>query len=318
MSAAGLSSRAIIGRFYHELEQRDPASWIEPIARLFISDQESEDYVFTDQAPSLREWICGRAAKSLYTSSITIRNRHWESTLEIPVDWIRRDKTDQIQVRIRELARRAESHFGSLLSELILSGETALCFDQKPYYATDHPLSFSNGYVSGSQSNKKDFDVLTPTTPDADDFGDAVMHGISTLLNMKDETDDSEPYQPEAKKFLVMVPPSFLKTSSTALGADLIDGSSSGVRSCANQLGFDIALAINPRLRSWTTKFIVCRADSGAMTSFIRQQETGIKVDALADGSEHEFRDDTHLYGVSCHHAVGFGDYRQSCLITFV
>lgn len=315
MSASGLSSRAIIGSFYHALEQNDGASWVNPLAKLFFSDQESEDYKFLDAAPTMREWVGGRMAASLFDNSITIANKLYEATLEIPVDWIRRDKTGQINIRIKELARRANSHYGVLLSGLIANGETGLCHDGKAFFATDHPYSVNNPYVSGSQSNLKQWDVLTTTAPTNSEFQSATMRGIETILGLKDGT--AEPINENAKKFLVMVPSHFMNIAGAALGAEAVDGSSNSIQACANLAGFEIGLAINPRLNAWTTKFAVFRAD-GDVTPLIRQEEEGISVAAIAEGSEHEFKEDTHLYGVSALHNVGYGTYQHGCLISLV
>jgi len=315
MSAAGLSSRAIIGSFYHALEQNDGASWVNPLAKLFVSDQESETYKFLDAVPTMREWIDGREAKSLFDNGITIQNKTWEATLEIPADWIRRDKTGQINVRIKELARRANGHYGLLLSDLIVNGETGKCHDGKAFFAIDHPYSATNSYVSGSQSNLKQWDVLTTTAPTNSEFQSAAMRAVETILGMKDEA--GEPVNSSAKKFLVMVPSHFMKIAGAALGEEVVDGSTNSIQACANLAGFEIGLAINPRLNAWTTKFAVFRAD-GDITPFIRQEEEGVKVDALAEGSEHEFKEDTHLYGVSALHNVGYASYQHGCLISLV
>lgn len=316
MSASGLSSRAIIGSFYHALEQNDGASWVNPLAKLFFSDQESETYKFLDAVPTMQEWIGGREAKSLFENGITIQNKVWESTLEIPSDWVRRDKTDQINIRIKELARRASSHYGLLLSGLIANGETGLCHDGKAFFATDHPYSVNNPYVSGSQSNIKQWDVLTTTAPTNSEFQSATMRAVETILGMKDET-GTEPINENAKKFLVMVPSHFMNIAGAALGAEAVDGSSNVIQACANLAGFEIGLAINPRLNSWTTKFAVFRAD-GDVTPFIRQEEEGISVAAIAEGSELEFKDSVHHYGITAIHNVGYGAYQLGCLISLV
>jgi hypothetical protein len=61
--------------------------------------------------------------------------------------------------------------------------------------------------------------------------------------------------------------------------------------------GFGFDLAINPRL-TWTDKFALFRTD-GNVKPFIRQEEGGIKISAIAEGSELEFNERMHRYGVS-------------------
>lgn len=125
MGASGLGSRAIIGKFYAALEAVTGASWVGKIAMMMDSDQESETYKWLGMVPAMREWIGGRQAKGFRENGMTITNKTWESTLEILVDWIRRDKTGQIAIRIAELATRASEHDAKLLSTLIANGTGA-------------------------------------------------------------------------------------------------------------------------------------------------------------------------------------------------
>ena len=52
---------------------------------------------------------------------------------------------------------------------------------------------------------------------------------------------------------------------------------------------FNIVVAANPRLSSWTTDFCVFRTD-GTAKPFIVQEELPLQINALAEGSEHEFQ----------------------------
>lgn len=92
MSAKGLSSRAIIGRFYQRLEQNPGLEWVAALSNYFTSDQESETYKWLGQVPVMREWIGGRQAKGFRENGITIENKHFEATLEVLVRELRRDK----------------------------------------------------------------------------------------------------------------------------------------------------------------------------------------------------------------------------------
>ena len=129
MSAASLSSRAIIGEFYNTLEQNTGALWVPGTSMLVTSDQESETYKWLGMAPAMREWVGGRVAKGFRDNGITIVNKTFEATLEVLLDEIRRDKTGQVMVRVRELAGRTNAHWAKLLSTLIIAGEAAVCYD---------------------------------------------------------------------------------------------------------------------------------------------------------------------------------------------
>ena len=101
--------------------------WIDAISNYFTSDQESETYKWLGMPPALREWIGGRHAKGFNVSGITIENKHYEGTLEIMLKDLRRDKTGQILVRVDEFAARANTHWASLLSTLMLNGPSTAC-----------------------------------------------------------------------------------------------------------------------------------------------------------------------------------------------
>ena len=302
-----LSSRAIIGSFYHSLEQNVGAAWIDPISMLFQSNQESENYAWLGMSPMMREWVGGRQAKGFRANGVTIANKKFEATLEIPVDWIRRDKTGQIMVRVNDLARRANAHWASLLSTLIINGESTACYDTQYFFDTDH----SEG-DSGSQSNDISYDAVSTTAPTASEMQAAILNSIQAIYGFKD--DQGQPLNEDANKFLVMVPVSFLQAAGQALGAQVISSTSNLITATGSLGGFGVNLAVNPRL-SWTTKFATFRTD-GDVAAFIRQEEEPISITAIAEGSEVEFTNDVHWYGIKAMRNVGYGYWQKACLTT--
>jgi len=80
---------------------------------------------------------------------------------------------------------------------------------------------------------------------------------------------------------------------------------------------FSISVTGNARLSAWSDKFTVFRTDS-FIKSFIRQEETGAIMKAKAEGSEYEFDNDAHQYGVDSWRNVGYGYWQNSCLIHMV
>ena len=164
-------SRAIIGRFFAKLEEYMGKSWVDRVSMLFTSDQESETYKWLGMSPAMREWLGGRHAHGFRENGVTITNKTFEATLEVMVDWLRRDKTGQIDIRIAELAQRAVGHWAKLLSTFIQNGTGAtssLCYDGQYFFDSDH----SEG-DSGTQLNLLAaaqvgaLNVGTATTPTA-------------------------------------------------------------------------------------------------------------------------------------------------------
>lgn len=310
MGASSLSSRAIIGEFYATIEQGTGALWVPGVSALFDSNQESETYKWLGMAPAMREWVGGRAAKGFRENGVTIANKTFEATLEVLVDEIRRDKTGQVMTRVRELAERTNAHWAKLLSALIIAAESANCYDGQFFFDTYH----SEG-DSGSQSNDLTSDVATTTAPTAAEMETAILKSVEAILGFKD--DQGEPMNEEAMRFLVMVPTPFMAAAAAALkNPVIVDSNGSRTNTIASIGGFSFELAVNPRL-TWTTKFATFRTD-GQVKAFIRQEEEGVTVSAIAEGSELEFKENKHQYGVKAIRNVGYGYWQHACLTTLV
>jgi len=307
MGALALSSRAIIGEFFLRLEQNVGTSWIDPISMKFQSNQESETYKWLGMVPQMREWLGGRNAKGFRDNGITITNLEFEATLEVLVKELRRDKTGQVRLRIRELADRTNSHWAKLLSELIINGESTACYDGQFYFDTDH----SEG-DSGSQSNDISYDVTTTTAPTAAEMELAILAAVTQILSFVD--DQGEPMNEGANSFGIMVPVPFMASAMSALkNATIVDGSGSRQNTIMSS-GVNFDLWVNPRL-TWTTKFATFRTDGNAKP-LIRQEEEAVQLDAIAEGSELEFNDKKHHYGVSASRNVGYGFWQHANLTT--
>jgi len=306
MGAGTLSSRAIIGEFYNKLAADLGMGWIPDVSMLFESNQESETYAWLGMAPAMREWIGGRNAKGFRENGITIRNKTFEATLEVLVDEIRRDKTGQVMLRVAELAQRANAHWASLLTTLIVAGSAAVCYDGQYFFDTDH----SEG-DSGTQDNDLTGAAATVTQPTAAEAEAAVMACVAAILNFKD--DQGEPMNEGASKFKIMVPTVYLPPFAAVLNNEYIAAGQSNL--VKNIDGFNFSLAVNPRLSSGAI-FYVFRAD-GQTKPFIRQEEEGITVSAIAEGSELEFKENKHQYGVKAIRNVGYGYWQHACMYTF-
>lgn len=317
MGAASLGSRAIIGSFYKRLTEVGAAAWVNKIGMLFQSNQESETYKFLGMIPALREWIGGRQAKGFTENGITIINKKFEATLEVLVDEIRRDKTGQVMVRVNELATRAIQHWAQLVTTLVINGEAAtsgLCYDGQFFFDTDH----SEG-SSGTQSNDLSIDISglpvtaalqgSITKPGAQIMEIVFSMMLEAILGFKDN--QGQPLNDGARSFLFMVPVPLMAPSMSALSDKVLGENKSN---SLLSMGFNLELIVNPRL-TWTSQ-VACFRTDGDVKPFILQEEEAIKMDAIAEGSETEFKEDKHLYGVTARRNVGFGMWQQACLAT--
>lgn len=311
MSAQALSSRAVVGMYYEALNAQAGASWIDAVSNYFTSDQDVETYPWLDNVPALREWIGGRNAKGFTTNQIEIANRHFESTIEIALKDLRRDKTGQLQARVGEFAQRGFTHFASLLSALIATGETVDCYDGKKFFATNH----SEG-KSGTQSNLISTDISalpatvhgSATAPSPEEMQQAILASIAQFYALKD--DKGEPINETASQFTVLVPVGLSMATISA-----ITMVRQAAASTFNMQNFNITAAMNPRLTTagWTDKFVTIRTD-GFIKPFIRQEETAPALKLKGEDSEYAFDNDAIQIGIDTWRNVGFGRWQGAVL----
>ncbi len=315
MTAKALGSRAIIGEFYSALAAA-PTGWADRIGFRVDSDQESETYKWLGQVPAMRQWLGGRQAKGLTTNGLTIVNLPFEATLEVLKDELRRDKTGQVMVRIRELAQSAALHWEELLSTLINNGATGVCYDGQYFFDTDH----TEGNNTTNQSNKLNITVSSlpvtnkgsTTAPSAGTMREAILQGLQAMLGFKDN--ENRPLNTTAKTFQVQVPLSFWSSALAAVGLPQIDvGEGNILNALTTMEGLKIEVVANPRL-TFTDKFAIFRTDA-AVKPFILQEEVPIEMSAIAEGSEMEFSMRKHEYGVFASRNAGYGMWQHAVLV---
>lgn len=302
-----LSTRGVKSMLLLALET-GASAWVTALAMKTESDQASENYAWLGAPPSMHEFIGKRQLNELGEVSFTISNKDHEANLVLKSKDMRRDKTGVIQKRIDQLATRVLDYPAKLLTTLMISGESALCYDGQYFFDTDHAEG-----ASGTQSNSISFAAATGTTPTVDEFADAVVAGIQQMYGFKD--DQGEPINQEAKEFLVMVPVTYMGVALKAVA--VLTGASGATATIAALKGdFKITVVTNPRL-TWTTKIAIFRVDGGIQPFVLQEEPGGRDVVALGDGSEYEQLNKEQIFGVDWAGNVGFGYWQGAVLITF-
>ena len=140
------------------------------------------------------------------------------------------------------------------------------------------------------------------------------MKGVQQILTFVD--DIGEPMNEDASQFLVMVPVALWDAAQAAVNSKDQFASQTTLEKLTD---FTIRAVPNVRMdtaaSAWTDKFVVFRTDSD-VKPLIRQQETPIVIKAIAEGSELEFKDDKHWYGIDTWRNVDYGYWQDACLVT--
>lgn len=314
-----ITTKGVVGLILARLDT-GPTAWVTSVAMRMDSTQATEEYGWLGASPAMREFIEGRSPQELAENSFTVSNKDYEGSIQIWSKDMRRDKTGQIQIRVNQLADRANDHPAKLLSTLIVNAESAACYDGQYFFDTDH----SEG-DSGSQSNDISVDISalpttnhgTTTAPAPEEMARAIVAGIVQLLTFKD--DRGEPMNQSATGFTVMMPlgtnGGLASAALEAVSQLLGEGGKSGLIAATLKGRFTIDLVINPRLTTWTDKFAVFRTDEAAKP-FILQEEMAPEVVALGDGSEYEKLNKKQLFGVDWSGNVAYAYWQYGVLVT--
>lgn len=301
-----ITARGVRGLILARLDTGDN-SWVDAIAMRITSDQATEEYGWLGSSPAMREFIGGRTPAELAETSFKISNKDYEGSITVKLKDMRRDKLGMIQVRTNQLADRAMDHPASMISKLLVSGASKLCYDGKYFFDTAHEEG-----KSGPQSNKLAVTAAAPATPTVEEFSKAILSAIQALYGFKD--DRGEPINQSAKAFQVQVPIALMGTALTATTALLGTGGMSNILpALAGKFTLDVVP--NPRL-TWTNSFALLRTDEAAKP-FILQQEGEADVITLDEGSEYCKLNKECLFGIDWSGNVGFAYWQHAVQATF-
>jgi phage major head subunit gpT-like protein len=132
-----LQSRDVIPLIIKALDAPG-APWFDDLCNRVTSDKDSELYTWLGSAPRMREWKGGRKPATLGRNEFRIYNKEFEASLEILTQWLDRDHTGQIRMKIAELGESASDHKFELLSASIDSAPSTVCYDGQYFFDTDH------------------------------------------------------------------------------------------------------------------------------------------------------------------------------------
>ena len=214
------------------------------------------------------------------------------------------------------LSSRVMVQPGRLISSLILAGAAQVGYDGQFFFDTDHVSA-----DSGVQSNRLTVDISalptqvhgTPAIPSPGELALAIMQAIQAIVGFND--DAGEPMNEEASEFLVMVPTSLWAVAQQAVGAQIVGNGELNI--VAGMNGVNVTVRMNPRLNTWTDQFVVFRTDTD-LKPFIIQEDSEPNISAIAEGSELEFKEKKHWYGVDWGGNVGYGFWQHGVLVQMV
>ena len=265
----------------------------------------------------MREWVGGRAEKSLNKYSLTIRNHVYEATLPISVEDLRRDKTPQIRTRVSELAVRTATHWNSLCAQLLDDGEagtSGLAYDGQFFFDTDHDesgTSQSNDLTATEIPSANVSDASAPTAVEAANIITEVVGYAQTLTD-----DQGEPINQMPMNVIIFVTKAQHHAAfNNAVGLMNFTGGVDNPVQGLKKAGWTFEVQYSSRLTAENNiRFCFGDPTMGA-TPLIRQNELGVQTQLEGAGSHEEFTNNRHVFGVKAVRGVGFGVWQRAFFV---
>lgn len=280
-------------------------AWYPDLCVEVPSNATDEKYAWLGQAPVMSEWVDERQLHGLLDHSFTIKNKHYEATLELDLDDYEDDQTGQIDLRVRDQGNRARRHPDQLVTDLLNDGESTTCYDGQFFFDTDH-LEGS----SGSQDNDLSQNVTDTAAVTQAEAETLIFKAQEAMLGFKDDRNQPfiEDASFDASNFVVMSSHTHRKGFMQALTANLVGGGDTNI---ARNLGRHL---VNTRL-SGNTK-VYCFYIGGVVRPMVFQNRKGMRTGMLGATSDMGFMKNIGVFGVDARYNVGYGMWQFAILTT--
>lgn len=247
-----------------------------------LMEGQAEKLDFLGSVPALRRWLGTRVAKKLLEHSHRLVLEKFETSIDMPKNWQKTDKTESVNKAVGEMTRRVPQHHAKKIAELINNAETWLSFDGKAFFANDHSWG-----ASGTIDNIVEATPVSAAAPTELEFADIVVSCIERLATFKD--DQGEILREEIDAILVVVPPQYGPVARQVFHAD------------ASKLSDGVTEVLNP-VRGYDTKtelvvsqhvsignaFDVYRDDMDALPWVIGENPDLADATSKGEGSDYE------------------------------
>ena len=268
------------------------------------STTDGETYNWLGAVPAMKEWVDTKIAAGLSAFNYTIRNKDWESTIEVDRNTLEDDKLGMVNPRIMELSQEAARHPDELISSLITSN--GLAYDGQNFFDTDH----SEG-ASGVQANTGAGTGVTLAQVTAD-----FRVARAAMINIKD--DRGKPMIKNLGQdamgapngmWLVMCPPDMMGVFEELMNASFISNTE-------NVLKGAFSLWVNPYLtdgNDWYLFYV-----GSTVRPLILQMRKRPQFVSLQDpnSSESVFFRKKFYFGVEARYNAGYGLWQFARRIT--
>ncbi|ALF02056.1 MULTISPECIES: Mu-like prophage major head subunit gpT family protein [Salipiger] len=115
------------------------------VATVVRSSTSESTYGWLKKMSGMREWLGPRQLDGIAEAQYTIRNKHFEKTVEVNRNDIEDDNLGQYSMMFGELGDAAGAHPETLVWNLLKAGFSTECWDGQNFFDSDHPITDEDG-----------------------------------------------------------------------------------------------------------------------------------------------------------------------------
>lgn len=315
-----LDSRDIVANWRVAYNAALEGIWAPQISVLLPSNRAVEELSWIGSAPVMRKWIGGRHEEVLKKYNLSIANEPWEATLPISIDDLRRDKTGQLEQAVSDMMARTAQHWNVVAGTFITNGEagtSGLAYDSQFFFDTDHNESGSNQTNDLTATEVPSANVTTTTTLTTTESANIIMETIAYMMGMTD--DRGEPINQGGTNVTILVTkPGHYAGIRTAISLNnLGTGAGNNNPLLAWQQDFSINVQYIPqRITAADKLYFFFGNPANGSTPLIRTEEQPVTSRLIGAGSEEEFKNRRHIFGVDTVRGMGYGAWQRAALVT--
>jgi phage major head subunit gpT-like protein len=318
MSSAGtyqtLDNRNLVGLFDQFYEASLNAGLSLRVGTLLGSDMETETYGWLGGSPSMDELKSEAVTQSgLRSFTYALRNKEYATSLLIREKDLRRDKLGQISIRVQEMAAKAAEHWDVLRAAAVIANGTG--YDGLAFFANNH-LEGDSGTQKNllTASEYTNLNVGTAAAPTADEMAKIIPDLLGHFHTFKD--DQGDPVNGGARNFVIEVGTVALWAPTLhALKANQLTSGASNPVVSVQADGYNVAVALNPRLSSITDSIFAYCTD-GPVKPYILQEEIGIDPQMTGTESDEYKKFRRFVFSIYTSRAVGYARWQKAIKAT--
>lgn len=311
-----ITDYGVKGLLYKALAVTPESDKLSNLARYVPSELPAgaaEKLDFLGMVPALRKWIGPRIAKKPNEYHYTVTLDKFESTIDLPLDWVNNDKTRQVQQSASSLVQRYNPQWrAARIARLINAANTELCFDGLSFFNTAHVWG-----DSGTINNALTFPAATGTTPTANEAANAIVAMFAALVAFKD--DRGEPMNEDITAVTIVVPGGNAVLSAAVWQAVSETNLDTGTGVRTNPVkGLPVKIDIVQSVRiTLTDRIVMVNASPNACPFAFLENTADFRLTSKAAGSDFEHDNDAWEYGIKAVGEAGFGRFTDAVQTEF-